>query len=262
MSFGLQGSSSDSKGYQGSDSNSNSRSLGQSEYGSESVQHSRGTSFGESSGTSASQGTSSGQSFGFSGLRPTDSATVSSALTGQITNALPAINQAANAQINLPTLTERGLYVAQENAANQAVRDAVAQMSSNAATRGQLQPENVSAVAGSAVQNILPQLMPVISQNIQAAARAPLDTALARAQGTAQLLQAFPGLLGQQSTSQQQSQQTASSEQRARSQSEQVADALSKAFGRSLSQAISEAVSTSHGETESSSFGFGLSGGK
>ena len=249
MSLGSQQSSGTSSSSTTGESHGISESV--SSYGADSTSKSAGKSTGESIGQSTSQG----RSFGFAGLSPTDSAALSSALYGQITNnALPAISSAANAQINLPTLTERGLYPAQEAAARQAVQDSIAQMSSTASTRGQLAPENVSAVAGSAVQNVLPQLMPVISSNIQAAGRAPLDTALARAQGTAQLLQAFPGLLGSQTGSFQEAQST----QEARSYSEQLSEALSRTFGSSISKSLQNAFNEGNSSQSQNSFGFGV----
>lgn len=245
MGLGGQAASGSSQNFQ--EGRSTGESASKSTFGTDSISSSSGRSIGESSGASQSTG------FGFSGLNPTDSAAVSSSLTNQINNQVfPALTSASTATYDLPALTARGLYPAQEEAARKAVADSLSQISGRFASRGYLQPENVSNVAGSAVQNVLPQLMPVISQNIQTAAKAPLDVVTARAGSVAQLLQSFPGLLGSQN------QQQATSQQQARSESEQIAEALQRTFGESVSRSLQEAFSKGFGSSNQSSFGFGL----
>ena len=60
-----------------------------------------------------------------------------------------------------PTLSPRGLFAEQESALAspfaEAVRQALGQASSNAATRGFLNTENIQAIAGSAAQNVAPR---------------------------------------------------------------------------------------------------------
>lgn len=242
-------------GGQASNSQSNNFQTGQSSGQSESNSNFGTNSASQSTGTSASnsRGQSTAQGFGFSGLSPTDSAGVSKSLADQITNQVfPALTSAANAQYNLPTLDSQGLYPAQEAAAQKATADALTAVSGRLAGNGQLQPDNINNVAGQAVQNVLPQLMPTISQNVQTAASAPINLAQARAASIAQLLSAFPGLLGSQNS------QTSQSTQEANSLSNQLSEALTQTFGNSVSKSLQQAFSQGQGSSDSSSFGFGL----
>ena len=77
-------------------------------------------------------------------------------------------------QVAFPTLSERGLFQPQERAFNdqlsalqqpfqQAVTQALGQISSNYANRGFVNPESVSAIAGSAAQNVAPQFAGLLS---------------------------------------------------------------------------------------------------
>lgn len=249
--MGMGGQAAQSEQKSSSEGRSRAESESASKFGSESVSGGESRSFGESSGRSAS----SGSSFGFSGLQPTDSASLSSAVTGDLTGTvLPSLRAAAGTTYDLPALTARGLYPAQETAARQLTEDALSKISGRLAGQGFVSPENVSNVAGSAVQNVLPQLMPVISENVRAAARAPLEVAAARTGAISPLLQNLAGLLG----SQQQAQQQAASEQAARSESLATQQAIAKSFGESLSKAVSEAIQTGQSYGSSSSFGFGL----
>lgn len=257
MSYGTQGST--SQGQQQSEGQSIGKSESASDFGSTSTQESTGRSAGQSTGQSTASGTSGGQSFGFSGLSPTDSAALSSslgsALTGQV---LPSLTSSAGATYNLPALNAQGLYPAQQAAADKAIEDAIAGLSSSAAARGQLDPRNVSAVSGAAIQNVLPQLMPVISQNIKDVAGAPLALATGRTQAISPLLQSLAGLLGSQQQSTQAAQNEAQSTQAAMSESEQLSRALAQSFGTSQSKSFQEALSKSLGTQLSNSFGFGL----
>lgn len=257
MSFGTQMGS--SSGLQTSEGRSLGESSSKSKFGGESKSMSRGSSLGDSLGLSTSGGTGRGTSFGFSGLSTADadilSGAVRSAITGEV---LPTLTSATGANIALPTLDATGLFPAQRLAAEQAVRDALTGISSERARAGFLSPANVSGIAGSAIQNVLPQLFPTISQNVIASARAPLDTAIGRSQAIAQLLSGIPGLLGSRQSSENISDQFARSSQTAHSESEQLSDALSSNFGESLSRSLQEAFSQSMGQQLGGSFGFGL----
>lgn len=257
MSFGSQTGS--QSGIQTSEGRSLGESAAKSTFGGESSNTSRGSSLGESLGLSTSGGTGQGTSFGFSGLSPIDadilSGSIRNAITGEV---IPTLTSTAGANITLPTLDATGLFPAQRRAAEQAVRDAVIGISSERARAGFLSPDNVSGIAGSAVQNVLPQLFPTISQNVLASARAPIDAALGRSQAIAQLLSGIPGLLGSRQSSENLSNQFARSLQSARSESEQFADATSRNFGESISRSLQEAFSQSMGQQLGRSFGFGL----
>ena len=76
---------------------------------------------------------------------------------------------------SLPSLTQTGLYPAQDQAFRQAVQQAVSGLSGNYAQRGMLTPDAIGAIAGSAAQNVAPQFAPLIGQNIQAQAQVPLQ---------------------------------------------------------------------------------------
>jgi hypothetical protein len=82
---------------------------------------------------------------------------------------LPSLlDRTTNLGSALPTLTSSGLYPQQQDAFSTAVQQALGQVSGSYAQRGFLRPENINAIAGSAAQNVMPQFMGLIGQNIQA----------------------------------------------------------------------------------------------
>lgn len=255
LSAGSQ--SSEGKGASFSEGVSRGESTGGSTFASEATSGSRGIAESESLGTSASQGTSSGAGFGFSGLAPAQSAALSTRAYPYITDTVfPIAQRAGESRFNYPTLGPTGLYAPQLEAARELVRTGVSGLSSDAAARGYLSPANVEGIAGSAVSRALPQLMPVISQNIEAQATAPVRESQAQADAVTKALSSLPGFLGSQQQSQQQSQQTSDALNTAKSFSNQVSESVSKSLAESFSKSLSEAFSKSMSDWSSSSFGF------
>lgn len=101
-------------------------------------------------------------------------------------------------------LNSMGLYGGQQEAFGQAVSDALGKLSGNFTARGFNTPRVVSALAGSAAQNVLPQFAPLMGQQIstQDALRhqlsmAPEQVRQQRTLQLAQFIQALSGALGQ-----------------------------------------------------------------
>ena len=190
---------------------------------------------------------SQAQSLGFSGVGPGANR---EALAGNVTNlAGQAIESAANVpNVNLPQLGAQGLFPQQRAAAQELVRQSFSGVSGQAAGRGQLSPQNLPGVAGSAVQRVLPQLLPLIGQNIRDVAGAGQQGALARAGAAGQVLPGLVGTLGSVQASQ------------SRAASEAISQSISEAIARSVSQSRSEAFSkgeaSSVGASKKFSFGF------
>lgn len=63
-------------------------------------------------------------------------------------------------------LDAMGLTPGQRSGFDQAIKQAFSRSSGSSAMAGQLRPENFSAVAGSAAQNVMPQFAPLMSQNL------------------------------------------------------------------------------------------------
>jgi hypothetical protein len=143
---------------------------------------------------SPSESQQSSQSQAQSGLWGPERAAINARTPGDIAT-LNAFGGAA--PTGLPALDSMGLYPGQTNAFAQAIRQANSQFSGTAANRGMLSPENIGAIAGSAAQNVLPQFAPLISQNY--AQQEQLGQS--RFGQLVNLLQTYPGLLGQQSSS-------------------------------------------------------------
>lgn len=257
----------------GSEALSSSRGTSQSQSLGESV--SGGTSSSSSLGESVSGGTSTSTGFGFSGLAPEQSAVLGRAVQPSIATTIPnLLSDISTARINLPTLTSIGLFPQQEEAARELVRQSTAILSGRAAGQGQQSPYNIPSIAGSAVTQALPSLLPTISQNVLAAAQAPLTEAGQRAAATQTAIAGLPGLLGgqQQSSSladqfsralqrsESASEQFARSLQSAQALANQVSDSISQSFGSSFSKSVTEAFSKAMSDfaNRSSSFGFGL----
>ena len=105
-------------------------------------------------------------------------------------------------------LNELGLFAGQQQGFNEAVKQAVGRLSGNFAGRGFLRPEAIGAIAGSAVQNVLPQFAPLMGQQIMGQDQFRQQLALApeqvRSQRQTELLNFLSALaqsLGQQATS-------------------------------------------------------------
>ena len=92
----------------------------------------------------------------------------------------------AQSPFGFPALTANGLFPQQEEAFRNALMQAMGGASGDWASRGFLRPENINAIAGSAVQNVMPQWGPLIGQNVYNAALTPENVAQQRWQ---QLLQ-------------------------------------------------------------------------
>ena len=103
-------------------------------------------------------------------------------------------------RIDQPTptlpLTPEGLFPQQQQAFRTAVQQALGTSSSDFARRGFLRPENINAIAGSAAQNVMPQFLPLISQNVVQAALTPEQVTQNRINQLMQLIGIYPGLLG------------------------------------------------------------------
>lgn len=131
-----------------------------------------------------------------SGLLPADRALISARSPGQLQQLWDQGQSAYGAPAGLPELTANGLYAPQENAFASAIQQANSQFSGTAAGRGQLSPMNIGSIAGSAVQNVLPQFAPLIGQNVTNALNMPEQI---RQQRFAQLLALtgqYSGFLG------------------------------------------------------------------
>jgi hypothetical protein len=138
----------------------------------------------------------SSQSQAQSGLWGPERAAINARAPGDITNLWGQYNDPNSIKTTLPQLDQTGLYPEQRFAALQAVNQGVSKLSGDTAARGWLSPENIGGIAGGATTNLMAQLFPLISQNIatrEGASQNRFGQAL-------QLLQAYPGLLGQQSS--------------------------------------------------------------
>lgn len=106
--------------------------------------------------------------------------------------------------LGMPSIDEStGLLTPQRTAFDQAIKQAFSGASGTSAMRGQLRPENFSAVAGSAAQNVMPQFAPLIqdvSQYRNQLAQVPETVFQQRMQQYLSALQTAPGLLGAQGT--------------------------------------------------------------
>lgn len=112
--------------------------------------------------------------------QPAQQSTSSSQYTGVINADKPALSRAImqGIKFGIPQLTARfanpvptpnaqGFLPEQMNAVNTLMSQAVGGMSSNFAQRGMLNPGHNEAVAGSALTQALPSLLPIISNNMQ-----------------------------------------------------------------------------------------------
>lgn len=125
-------------------------------------------------------------------------------LPGQMTTLWERANEPYRLPLGMPSIDEStGLLTPQRTAFDQAVKQAFSKASGTAAMAGQLTPENFSAVAGSAAQNVLPQFAPMIqdvSQYRQALSQVPETVFQQRMQQYLASLGSVPGLLGSQGT--------------------------------------------------------------
>ena len=255
VGFGSQQAS--GSGQQQSEGASKGQSKSDSTYTSDSASTSLGKSASNAVGTSSGTGSSANSSFGFSGLAPSDTGVLSNQIGSNITsNLLPAAQRASNVQVNYPTLDERGLTPEQNTWADSVVRQGISQLSSDAAARGQVSPQNTSAIAGQALSNVAPALLPIIQRNIEQRTAAPLQQAQAQVGLTSQAYGSLAPLLGSQTGSQGTSQQQQQASNLSTSTSDQFASSLAKSLAESQASSASEAYSKAMSDWANRSWGF------
>ena len=111
---------------------------------------------------------------------PSQAQSTSSQYTGLLKEDKPAISQliSRGLQFGEPLVTSRfanpvptpnamGFLPEQMGGVNQLLNQIISQVSGNYASRGMLNPGHSEAVAGSALTNALPMLLPLITQNVQ-----------------------------------------------------------------------------------------------
>lgn len=143
-----------------------------------------------------------------SGLTPADrqrfSAYLGDSTPQRMTTLWETAQRPYQLPLGMPEVDEpTGLLKPQRAAFDEAVKQAFSRASGASALAGQLRPDNLSAVAGSAVQNVLPQFAPLIqevSQYRQGLSQVPETVFQQRMQQYLASLNAAPGLLGSQGT--------------------------------------------------------------
>jgi hypothetical protein len=130
------------------------------------------------------------------GLWGNERAAIAGRTPGDVTQLWNAGTTAYNTPSTLMPLDNLGLYAPQRNAFDQAIRQANSQFSGAAAGRGQLSPDNIGAIAGSAAQNVVPQFAPLIGENVRNATLIPEVERANRFGQLQAILQTYPGLLG------------------------------------------------------------------
>lgn len=145
------------------------------------------------------------QSSGLTGMDKRNmSSYIGQRLPGQMTTMWENANKPYELPLGMPSVDEStGLLTPQRTAFDQAVKQAFSHASGTSAMAGQLRPENYSAVAGSAAQNVMPQFAPLIqdvSQYRQQLAQVPETVFQQRMQQYLSSLGNVPGLLGSQGT--------------------------------------------------------------
>lgn len=119
-----------------------------------------------------------------------------------------ALSKRASTPFEMPVLGSNGLYETQQGAFKSAMDQALSYFSGNAASRGFLNPNATGTIIGSAMQNVLPGLMPLIGNQTEQQKLAPENVTQSRIAQLLQMISQYPGLLGSQGTSVQSSQGT------------------------------------------------------
>lgn len=152
-----------------------------------------------------SQQSGSAQSQSNQGLLPGDKGAVSAGARRTYEDFLPASLQAAadpgglgyrSTADELLPVGRFGLAPDVDAAVGQGINQALSQMSGTYATRGFVSPESQGAIAGSAIQNTLPSLLPAIQQYRLQRAQLPTQLQQIALGYRQQPLSVVPGLLG------------------------------------------------------------------